>query len=91
MDGGTVTLGRHTHDIYGWDNEFGETVYDVASFRASKYLVSNEEFIGFIEAGGYKQNGWWSEEGRSWRDYHHANMPEFWRRNRSIPFKADDN
>ena len=62
MDGGTVTLGRHTHDIYGWDNEFGETVYDVASFRASKYLVSNEEFIGFIEAGGYKQNGWWSEK-----------------------------
>ena len=41
-------------------------------------LVSNEEFIGFIEAGGYKQNGWWSDEGRSWRDYHHANKPEFW-------------
>ena len=79
VDGGTVKLGRHTHEIYGWDNEFGETVYDVASFRASKYLVSNEEFIGFIEAGGYKQNGLWSDEGRSWRDYHHANKPEFWR------------
>ena len=37
VDGGTVTLGRHTHEIYGWDNEFGETVYDVASFRASVF------------------------------------------------------
>ena len=79
VEGGTVELGRQTHEIYGWDNEFGETVYDVASFRASKYLVSNQEFLGFMEAGGYKQNGWWSDEGRSWREYHQADKPEFWR------------
>lgn len=79
VEGGTVELGRQTHEIYGWDNEFGETVYEVASFRASKYLVSNQEFLGFMEAGGYKQKGWWSDEGLSWREYHQADKPEFWR------------
>ncbi len=79
VPGGTVELGRSSHEIYGWDNEFGESVYDVSSFRASRYLVSNQEFLEFVEAGGYRQNGWWSDEGSEWRNYHKARMPEFWR------------
>lgn len=79
VPGGTVELGRSSYEIYGWDNEFGKTVYDVSSFRASKYLVSNQEFLQFVEAGGYLQAGWWSAEGKEWRDYHQAQMPEFWR------------
>ena len=79
VKGGVVQLGRKNNEIYGWDNEFGETTYDVSSFKASKYLVSNKEFLEFIDDGGYKKNIWWSEEGRSWRDYHKAEMPEFWK------------
>ena len=79
VKGGVVQLGRKNNEIYGWDNEFGETTYDVSSFKASKYLVSNKEFLEFIDDGGYKKNRWWSEEGRSWRDYHKAEMPEFWK------------
>jgi 5-histidylcysteine sulfoxide synthase/putative 4-mercaptohistidine N1-methyltranferase len=77
--GGVVELGRSTYDIYGWDNEFGTKVYNVAPFQASKYLVSNQEFLLFMESGGYEQNDWWSDEGRAWREYHQAIKPEFWR------------
>ena len=55
VKGGVVQLGRKNNEIYGWDNEFGETTYDVSSFKASKYLVSNKEFLEFIDDGGYKK------------------------------------
>ncbi|QBG48052.1 5-histidylcysteine sulfoxide synthase [Verrucomicrobia bacterium S94] len=80
VDGGRVVLGKERdHPLYGWDNEYGHVEMDVPSFRASRYLVSNGEYLGFIHAGGYEQDRYWDEEGRAWRKYHHATMPEFWR------------
>ena len=53
VPGGAVTLGKgKDHPLYGWDNEFGRHDYQVADFAASKYLVSNREFLGFVEADG---------------------------------------
>jgi len=78
--GGTVQLGKaKSHRLYGWDNEYGSAVLEVPSFLASKYLVSNAEYLAFVEAGGYAQDQWWNEEGIGWRNYHHASRPEFWR------------
>ena len=56
VEGGRVTLGKRRDDpIYGWDNEYGRQETDVWDFAASRYLVSNGEFLGFIEDGGYKK------------------------------------
>jgi hypothetical protein len=41
--------------VYGWDNEFGTKSLAVPAHRASKYLVSNEEFLEFVESGGYHE------------------------------------
>lgn len=65
--------------LYGWDNEYGLHVSFVKDFNASKYLVSNAEFLAFIEAGGYENERYWSEEGWKWRTYKEAKMPLFWR------------
>ena len=37
-------------------------------FTASQMLVSNAEFLEFVEAGGYEERGrgWWSDEGWRW-------------------------
>jgi len=51
---------------YGWDNEFGQKVVPVAEHRASKFLVSNAEFLEFVEDGGYHDRQWWSDEGWTW-------------------------
>lgn len=78
--GGTVQLGKPTdHNLYGWDNEYGTATFDVPAFSASKYLVSNAEYLPFIEDGGYAVEQWWDEEGLAWRKYHQATLPEFWR------------
>ncbi len=38
---------------YGWDNEYGFQQEEVAEFNASKFLVSNGEFMAFVKDDGY--------------------------------------
>ena len=53
-------LGRDLADpVYGWDNEYGSHKADVSSFQASRYLVSNSEFLEFVDAGGYTNDSYW--------------------------------
>lgn len=74
-----VLLGRNRGDtIYGWDNEFGRHQATTASFQASRYLVSNQEFLAFVEAGGYADESLWQEEGANWKEFTQAEHPTFW-------------
>jgi 5-histidylcysteine sulfoxide synthase/putative 4-mercaptohistidine N1-methyltranferase len=75
-----IRLGRDIDDpiVYGWDNEFGRHDARVEAFQASRYLVSNREFLGFVEAGGYAADARWQEEGLAWRDFTQAAHPTFW-------------
>ncbi|MDD3608814.1 MAG: 5-histidylcysteine sulfoxide synthase [Halothiobacillaceae bacterium] len=81
VPGGAVHLGRERFDpYYGWDNEYGRHEVEVADFEAGRYLVSNAEFLAFVEAGGYADGHFWDEEGARWRDYTRATHPSFWSR-----------
>lgn len=80
VEGGTVELGKaHTHPLYGWDNEYGSKTEVVHPFAASRYLVSNHEFMQFVQAGGYSQPQWWTDEGWRWKEFEQASSPRFWR------------
>jgi 5-histidylcysteine sulfoxide synthase/putative 4-mercaptohistidine N1-methyltranferase len=77
--GGGVVLGKAAnHTLFGWDNEYGHLEKEVASFRASRFLVSNGEFREFVAAGGYRTEKWWTPEGWAWRNYRSAEHPQFW-------------
>lgn len=79
VEGGTVVLGKQKdHPLYGWDNEFGQHRSEVWNFKASQHLVSNHEFNEFVEAGGYQQTQWWTEEGRRWLEFSKVTQPIFW-------------
>lgn len=79
VSGGSVTLGKSKeHPLYGWDNEFGSMEIPVHEFRAGKFLVSNKEFLGFVEDDGYQQQRWWTEEGWNWKNYRERRFPIFW-------------
>eukprot|EP00484_Ammonia_sp_Unknown_P014817 CAMPEP_0197072584 /NCGR_PEP_ID=MMETSP1384-20130603/210172_1 /TAXON_ID=29189 /ORGANISM="Ammonia sp." /LENGTH=917 /DNA_ID=CAMNT_0042511405 /DNA_START=29 /DNA_END=2782 /DNA_ORIENTATION=+ len=79
-----VTYGRKIDDfshklaVYGWDNEYGEMSVEVPSFKASKYLVSNEEYYEFVLDGGYTTRSYWSDEGWRWVQSTKSKMPKFW-------------
>ena len=77
--GGRVVLGKSKdHPLYGWDNEFGRQENDVWDFSASRYLVSNQEYLGFVEERGYEQEDYWTHEGWKWVGYSKARHPLFW-------------
>lgn len=80
VSSGSVTLDKNkqNHQYYGWDNEYGLHQGDVAAFQASRYLVTNQEFLHFIEADGYQTESYWLEEGRSWQKFTQATHPTFW-------------
>jgi len=81
VKGSTLRLEKKKDDaLYGWDNEYGLHVKEVKDFKASKYLVSNAEFLGFMEENGYENEAFWSEEGWKWKTYTNATMPLFWRK-----------
>ena len=76
---GKVVLGKpKDHPLYGWDNEYGRHEAEVAGFRAARCLTSNREYLAFVEAGGYREERWWTEEGWNWRNFREAEHPLFW-------------
>ena len=82
VDAASFRLGRDREQAgyYGWDNEFGHREARTAAFQAARYLVSNQEFLEFVDAGGYADDAWWSEEGAAWKRFAHAAHPTFWLR-----------
>ena len=77
--GWRVAFGKSKdHPLYGWDNEFGRFESDVWDFSAARYLVSNREFLAFVEDGGYRREEHWTEEGRRWLGFSQARHPLFW-------------
>ena len=41
------------------------TPISVPEFEASQYLVTNGEFLEFVESGGYRNKDLWTDEGQS--------------------------
>ena len=74
-----VTLGKDENsELYGWDNENGVYKESVESFQASKYLVSNAEFMEFVKDNGYKNLEYWDDEGKEFLKGTQATHPTFW-------------
>ncbi|MGF1684418.1 5-histidylcysteine sulfoxide synthase [Photobacterium minamisatsumaniensis] len=79
VSGGKITLGKKDNDpTYGWDNEYGIQTLEVSDFKASKYLASNQEFLEFVRADGYRHLRFWTDEGKAWLAYTQSTMPRFW-------------
>ncbi len=80
VKGSTIVLQKDRYNpiYYGWDNEFSYHKSEIKDFEASKYLVSNGEFLEFVNEGGYNKPEFFSQEGKSWLDFTQAKYPTFW-------------
>ena len=79
LSGKNIVLGKdRSHNLYGWDNEYGKYEESVEDFKASKYLVSNGEFMEFVQDGGYENSEFWDEEGIKFLEITGAKYPTFW-------------
>lgn len=77
--GGTVNINKRT-DTYGWDNEYGKAEFHVKNFNAGQYLVSNQEYLKFIDANGYAEKKYWNAEGWQWCQTMRISQPHFWQK-----------
>ena len=76
---GVVSTHKTKQDaLYGWDNEYGHHEKNIGAFSASQYLVSNQEFLAFVQQHGYKKPEYWESEGQAWLAFTQAEHPVFW-------------
>ena len=78
---GRATLGAQLNDVtFGWDNEFPIQVVDVPAFEIGVHNVTNQEYLEFVESGGYQTPQLWSREDWEWRSASGLSHPPFWER-----------
>jgi iron(II)-dependent oxidoreductase len=78
LAGGVFELGAARDGRFVFDNEkWGHEVL-VQPFRISRTAVTNREFLGFVEAGGYARREWWSDEGWQWLQANARSAPCYW-------------
>jgi ergothioneine biosynthesis protein EgtB len=65
-------------DNFHFDNEKGRHKTYIEDFEISKGLVTNKEYIAFIENGGYTKFQYWLDEGWHWIQNNKVSCPLYW-------------
>jgi len=63
---------------FGWDNEFEEQKIQVAAFDIDKYMVTNRDFLDFVNDNGYNTRSLWSDADWDWKVTDQISHPVFW-------------
>ena len=79
FDGGLVDIG-HDGRGFAFDNELPRHRSYVAPFELASRLVTNGEYLAFIEAGGYRDPALWLAEGWDKVASGELAAPFYWRR-----------
>ncbi|MCB0737381.1 MAG: ergothioneine biosynthesis protein EgtB [Bacteroidetes bacterium] len=77
IEEGMHTIG-HSGNGFCFDNELGQHQVFLPSFKISKQLVANEEYLAFIEDGGYKDFKFWLDDGWTWINENSIEWPLYW-------------
>ena len=68
----------HQGEGFHFDNEAPRHRQFVEAFELASRLVSNGEYLAFIEAGGYRDSALWLAEGWDWRNSQNLRHPLYW-------------
>ncbi|MEO8765699.1 MAG: ergothioneine biosynthesis protein EgtB [Ginsengibacter sp.] len=68
----------YSGDGFCFDNELSRHRVFLQDFGIANDLVTNEEFINFIDAGGYKNFSFWHAEGWDWVKNNQIKSPLYW-------------
>jgi ergothioneine biosynthesis protein EgtB len=65
-------------DGFCFDNELERHRVYIQDFKIAKNLVTNGEYLEFIEDGGYRDFRYWHSEGWDWVNQNNINAPLYW-------------
>jgi len=77
IEEGVYEIG-YAGDGFCFDNELNRHKVYLESFQISEVLVTNEEYLEFISAGGYKNFRYWHTEGWDWVKARGTQAPLYW-------------
>ncbi|WP_138476386.1 ergothioneine biosynthesis protein EgtB [Dyadobacter bucti] len=84
QDFGFLTIPEGVYEIgfegegFCFDNELGRHKVYLNQFEISKSLVTNADYIAFMESGGYQDFNLWLDEGWSWVNENKMQAPMYW-------------
>ncbi|WP_158966296.1 ergothioneine biosynthesis protein EgtB [Paraglaciecola sp. L3A3] len=70
----------HNEESFCFDNERCRHKMYLQSFQIATSLVSNAEYIEFIEAGGYQTFSYWLDDGWAWLNNNQISSPLYWQK-----------
>jgi ergothioneine biosynthesis protein EgtB len=74
---GNYTIG-HNGEGFSFDNEHGRHEVHLEGAAINKQLVTNGEYLEFIEANGYENHEFWHSDARAWLDESGIDRPLYW-------------
>ncbi|MBX3022114.1 MAG: ergothioneine biosynthesis protein EgtB [Bdellovibrionales bacterium] len=81
VPGGIYSVGK-SGDEFAFDNESPRHQVLLQDFKIRKDLVSNGEYLAFVEDGGYTQAKHWLSDGWRWVRENSVRHPLYWRNTR---------
>lgn len=76
---GSILLGASRDADFVFDNEKWEHEVDYEGFAMACAAVTQQEFLEFVEDGGYQDPSCWDAEGSRWLAQTRATHPVYWR------------
>ncbi|MEL0652074.1 ergothioneine biosynthesis protein EgtB [Algibacter sp. TI.3.09] len=77
ISAGVYEIG-HQDSKFCYDNELGVHKVYVRDFEINNFLVTNGDYIAFMEAGGYSDFNLWLDEGWAWVNAEQIKAPLYW-------------
>lgn len=77
MNEGIYEIG-HRGESFSYDNELGRHKVFLHDYQINKALVTNGEYLEFIESGAYQNFDLWLDEGWAWVNKGQVNAPLYW-------------
>ncbi|WP_299117693.1 ergothioneine biosynthesis protein EgtB [uncultured Winogradskyella sp.] len=74
----------HKSKEFCFDNELGAHKTYIHNCKIASKLVTNAEYIEFIEAGGYTNFNLWHADGWDWVKSEHVKAPMYWHKHKGV-------
>lgn len=77
---GHFRVGAKAEDSLAYADELPTQIVELSAFRIDRYPVLNGAYLGFMRAGGYSDQQWWSEAGWQWLSTTKSQHPHYWKK-----------
>ncbi len=74
---GRYSIG-HKKNSFAYDNEGAAHTVLLKPFEIRKSLVTNQEYLQFMQSGGYQRHDYWFSDGWRWVKENHIVSPMYW-------------